>query len=159
MADAVMQVLNEERADAALGVGLAQVLSRQRHGRRFEPPNVGEVRLARACRSHHQHGWFWPVWPAIDHPGGGCIGTADEKILHPERGALRQIENELVGGGAHASPTAGVSRRGKRDLARPCTLAPPCSPGRCRAASCLWWLLTGLIAGHMHKPISEVGRQ
>src|SRR5262249_53840370 len=130
----------------------------------FEPPNVGEVRLARACRSHHGQGGFWPVWPAVDHPGGGAIATANEKVLGPEGGAFRLDENNVARGGGRGGVAAGVASvrrvgRGKRDLARPCTLALPCSPGRCRAASCLRWLLTGLIAGHMHKPISEVGRQ
>src|SRR5262245_16599293 len=128
MANAGMHVLNKQRAHAALGVGLAQLPGDERHGRRFEPPNVGEVRLAGARRRHHQDGRLWPVRPAIDHPGGGGIGAADEKILHPKRGALRQIEDELVWGGAHARPTAEATHRRRRHLAWPCMLASLFAP-------------------------------
>src|SRR5262245_48531234 len=89
--------------------------------------------LAGPCWRQHQNGVIAPLRPAVDHLGRPLIGGADEKVLHAKRGALAQIEDELVGRRPHALALA--CNEAGRNAAMPCPMParPVVVPGQWRA--------------------------
>jgi hypothetical protein len=103
--DAGVQVLDQHRAvrRRAPHVSLAERARLQPRRPGLEAPHAGQMRLAGVRRRHHGHRRLRPVGPQVDHVGRDLVGGADEEVVRAESGAVRQVEDELLGAGAHST--------------------------------------------------------